>query len=101
MILRTVHFPRAYEAREGPQQFVELYCAQVLQILHDADRNCVILLDSDHEILAGLSQAIQSYPPRYAQEAAKLLKRLMQNNRLIMLETTSKVDSEGTCSWPA
>ncbi len=96
MLLRAVHLPRLYSDLPPDPGVASRHCAQVLGILQDVERNCVLLVDDGNVMTGEISRAIHHWPPKYRGRAKEMLEKLRKSQRFVRLKDGGEV--QVTCS---
>ncbi|MGH2457587.1 MAG: hypothetical protein ACRDIY_01830 [Chloroflexota bacterium] len=85
-----VHFPTVYRGPSTGDDGNRYYYDVILQILGDAERGCVVLLDPDGAIDREIEQAIAAWPPRHKKRVQLLRAQLKKRHRLITLASSAR-----------
>jgi hypothetical protein len=96
MILRTIHFPTAYDPPNSVGD-ARYYYSGILQILSDALVNCVLLVDEEGQILQQVISSVESWPHSYRISAEKKLRRLRERKRIVKVSACDYA-VDGDCS---
>lgn len=90
MLLQTVHLPRLYSDLPGNEAGAGRHCSQILALLRDMDRNCILLIDSDNSdsgsvMRREMFRGVHGWPQKYRRKGQELLRELGNRNRMIMV----------------
>ena len=100
MILEVIHLPHLYEVdRSDPS--AELKYGLCLTILRDAEENCLLMEDPEHQLSKALFAAVSGWPHQRSKQAREVLARLKRQNRFVVVDQTYIPDEgcvRGSCA---
>jgi len=87
MLYSTIHHPSIYNISCCNTSDDLFYYSNVLAILRDAYKNCILLIDKNNDLLDRIKKHIDKWPEDYRVLAKKLLKQIYTKNRIISVDS--------------
>jgi len=98
MLLLTMHLPRLYSDLPVNEAGARQHCSQMLALLRDVERNCVLLVDEGNIMTGEMFAGAHKWPQKYRKKGQELLREL--GNRRRMVKVGNDATMEVACSAP-